>query len=68
MEKILKFGDIEIQKQEFHQHKAPTSIKNIDINKIVVPIRVSFSKNLLNISLATKMVKKLNRYLYFSQK
>ena len=35
MEKtILKFSDIEIQKQKFHQHKAPISIKNIDINKM----------------------------------
>ena len=30
---IIKFGDIEIRKQKFHQHKRPVSIKNIDINK-----------------------------------
>ena len=41
MEKIIKFGDIEIQKQKFHQHR---SIKNIDINKIVVSSKVSFGK------------------------
>ena len=36
MEKtIIKCGDIEIEKQKFHQHKRPISIKNIDINKIV---------------------------------
>ena len=45
MEKIIKFGDIEIQKQKFHQHKAPISIKNIYINKIVVSNKVSFGKN-----------------------
>ena len=28
MEKIIKFGDIEIQKQKFHQHKTPISIKS----------------------------------------
>ena len=34
MEKtVIKFGDIEIRKQKFHQHKRPVSIKNIDINK-----------------------------------
>ena len=33
MEKIIKFGDIEIQKQKFHQHSAPIPIRNIDINK-----------------------------------
>ena len=38
MEKtIIKFGDIEIEKQKFHPNKSPIiSIKNIDINKIVV--------------------------------
>ena len=33
MEKtIIKFGDIEIEKQKFHQSKRPISIKDIDIN------------------------------------
>ena len=31
---VIKFGDIEIEKQKFHQNKRPISIKNIDINKI----------------------------------
>ena len=43
MEKItIKFGDIEIEKTKFHQHKRPISMKNIDINKIVVADKVSF--------------------------
>ena len=25
---FIKFGDIEIEKQKFHQHKRPISIKN----------------------------------------
>ena len=33
---IIKFGDIEIEKQKFHHHKRPISIQHIDINKIVV--------------------------------
>ena len=34
MEKIIiKFGDIEIEKQKFAQHKGPISIKKIDIKK-----------------------------------
>ena len=41
---IIKFGDIEIKKQKFHQHKRPVSIKNVDINKIVVSNKVSFGK------------------------
>ena len=41
---IFKFGDIEIQKQKLHLHEKPISIKNIDINKIVVSNKVSFGK------------------------
>ena len=45
MEKmIIKFGDIEIEKQKFHQHIRPISIKNIDINKIVVSNKVYFGR------------------------
>ena len=44
MEKNIykKFADIEIGKQKFQ--KKPISIKNIDIKKIVVSNKVSFSK------------------------
>ena len=41
---VLKFDDIEIEKQKFHQDKIPISIKNIDINKIVVSDKVSLGK------------------------
>ena len=45
MEKrIITFGVIEIEKQKFHQHKRPISIKNKDINKIVESNKVSFGK------------------------
>ena len=45
MEKIIiKFNDAEIEKQKYYQHKSPISIKNIDINKIVVSDKVSFGK------------------------
>ena len=44
MKKNIKFGDIEIQKQKFHQHKRLISIKNIDINKIVVSNKASFGR------------------------
>ena len=68
MEKVLKFGDIEIEKQKFHKHKEPISIKIIDINKITVSNKISFGKKDLNILLATRMLKKLDLYIYFSQK
>ena len=33
---VMKFSDMDIQKQKFNQHKGPISIKDIDINKIGV--------------------------------
>ena len=62
---ILQFSHTEIKKQTFHQHKRPISIKNIDMNKIVVSNKVSFGKKKI-ISLATKNLKKLSLYVYFS--
>ena len=58
MEKAKKFDDIEIEEQNFHQHKGPISIKNIDINEIVVSNKASFGKKkVFTILLATKMLK-----------
>ena len=44
IEKIIKFGDIDIEKQIFHRHKEPISIKNTDINKIAISNKVSLVK------------------------
>ena len=45
MEKaIIKFEDIKIPKQKFHQHKRPISKKNLDNDKIVVSNKVPFGK------------------------
>ena len=41
---IIKFGDIEIEKQKCHQFKRPISIKCIYIDKIVVSNKISFGK------------------------
>ena len=43
-EKSIKFVDIKIEKQKFHQYKRPISITNIDINKIIVSNKISFGK------------------------
>ena len=59
MEKaVIKFDDIKIPKQKFHQHKRPITIKNVDIDKIVVSNKVPFGKK--GFKLATKMLKKLS--------
>ena len=69
MEKtIIKFEDIEIEEQKFHQYKRSIPIKKIDINNIVVSNKTSFGKKVLNVSLAIKMLKKLDVYAYFFQK
>ena len=67
-EKIIKFGDIEIQKQIFHQHKEPISIKNIDINKIVVSNKVSFGKEAFKYFIGYKDAKKVRPLCIFLPK
>ena len=44
MGKKIQFCDNAIEKYNFHQHKSLILIINIDINKIVVPKNVPFSK------------------------
>ena len=59
MEKIIiKFGDIEVNKERFHQHERPILLKYMDINEIVVSNKIFLVKEYLNVSLATKMLKK----------
>ena len=67
MENIIKFGDIEIQKQKFHQHKEPISIKNIDINKVLVSNKVFFGEKAFKYFIGYKDAQKI-RPVYFSQK
>ena len=55
---IVKSGDIEIKQQKFHQHKGPISIKNIDVNKIVVSNKVSFGKKAFKYFIDYKDAKK----------
>ena len=58
MEKtVIKLGDIKVQKPKFHEHKAPISIKNIDINKIVVS---NIMKNIMKFGKKVRIVSKKN--------
>ena len=41
---VIKFGETEIEKHKFYQHKSPILMNNIDINKIVASNKVSFGK------------------------
>ena len=59
MEKtVTKLGNIEMEKQIFHQHKRPISIKDININKIVISNKVSFSKKGFKYFIGYKHAKK----------
>ena len=40
--KILTFEDIEIEKDKFYGNKIPVSLKDIDIEKMLVSNEVSF--------------------------
>ena len=69
MEKIIiKFGDIEIRKQRFHQYERPISAKSIDIKKIVVPNKVSFGKKGFKYFISYKHAKKIRPLCIFFQK
>ena len=68
MAKIIRIGDIEIEKQKFHQHEELISLKKLYINTITVSSKVVFGNKGLNISLATRMLEKLDLNVYFCQK
>ena len=68
IEKTIKLGDTEIKKQKFHQHKIPISIKNIDINEILVSNKVSFGEKGFKYFIVYKHPKKLYLHVYFFQR
>ena len=41
---IITFGNIEVEKHKFHQHKRPISIYAVNVDRIVVFDKVSFGK------------------------
>ena len=59
---IITFANIEVEKHKFYQYKSLISIYDVNIDKIVMSIRLLFVKWVLNILLTTKMLRKLDRY------
>ena len=41
---IITFGNIEVEKHKFHQHKCPILIYDVDISKTVVSSKLAFGK------------------------
>ena len=64
----MKFDDTDIEKYKFSQYKSPTSINNIDINKIAASYKFLFGKKFLKHFIGYKDAKKLDLYGYFFQK
>ena len=65
---VIKYGDIEIEKQKFYQHERPISKKYIDINKIVVSNKVSFGKKGFKCFIGYKDAKKMRPLCIFLSK
>ena len=69
MEKtIIRFGDIEIEKQKFHQHKRPISIKIVGIHKIVVYNKASFGRKCFKYFIGYKDAEKVKPLYIFLPK
>ena len=41
---ILKFGNIEIEKNKFYHHKSLIFLKNVDIEKVLVSNKISLGE------------------------
>ena len=54
------FDDTKIEEGKFHHYKSPISINDIHISFFLV-------NKILNISLVTKIIKKLDLYAYYFQ-
>ena len=63
-QKIIKFDDTEIEGYKFYQYENSTSIKNIDINKIVVFNKFPLGKQDFRYFIGYKILKKLDLYAY----
>ena len=42
---IITFGNSEVERHKFHQHKIPISLYDVNISKIVVSNKVPFGEN-----------------------
>ena len=67
-EKIIKFGDIELKKQKFHQHKSHISIRNMDFDYILVLKRFLLVKKGFKYFIGYKNAEKVDLYVYISKK
>ena len=62
-EKTLNFGNIRVNKKEFHKSKQPINLDLLNVDQIVVSDKFKHRDDGLIILLVTKKVKLLNRYV-----
>ena len=43
-EEMITFGDIEVEKHKFHQHKSSVSIYDVNVDRIRLSNKVPFSR------------------------
>ena len=65
--KNIKFNDTELKEQEFYQNKSPVLIKDMDIIKQYYLISFLLVNKISNISLVTKVLKRLDFSAYSVQ-
>ena len=69
MEKtVITFGDIEIQKQKFHQRKRRISIKNVNIDKKVASNKAPLGRRGFEYFIGDKDPKKIKALCIFFPK
>ena len=66
--KIIKFDDTEVEEFEFHEHKSPILINDINIDKIVVSDKLPFGKQDFKYFIGYKDAWKIDLYAYSVQK
>ena len=66
--KVIKFDGTEIVEYKFYHNKISFSINDVDVNEIAVSNKLSLVSKILNISLVTKILKKLDLYAYSTRK
>ena len=66
--KVIKFDGTEIEEQKFHHKKISFSINDVDVNETAVSNKLPLVKKILNISLVTNILKKLDLYAYSTHK
>ena len=65
---MMKFGNIETEKQKFYQLKRVISIEDINISKMILPNKVSFGEKCFKYFIKNSIKKEFNNELAYNGK